>query len=154
MWLSGMIGRESDREGKKTKLTIHTKNPRHTILLYGICSLPCMLIHAHLPIIGDRACLPVYYRLSNGTLLNPRLSIHFLGSPAIVPCWQPFLNLILMRWAFHYPLRSLLLTPKRHTEARGNSLSLCCWIKSVPSITNTAGEPFSLIPNPGSVSTS
>ena len=154
MWLSGMIGRECDRQGRKTELALHTRNPRHTILVSSICSLPCMLIHAHLPIIGDRACLPVYYRLSSRTLLSPRLSIHFLGSPAIVPCWQPFLNLILMRWAFHYPLRSLLLTPKRHTEARGNSLSLCCWIKSVPSITSTAGEQFSLMPNPGSVSTS
>jgi len=149
-----MIGRECDREGRKTELAIHTRNPRHTILVSSICSLPCILIHPHLALTGDRACLPVYYRLSSRELLNPRLSIHFLGSPAIVPCWQPFLNLILMRWAFHYPLRSLLPTGKRHTEARGNSLSLCCWIKSVPSITSTAGEQLSLMPNPGSVSTS
>jgi len=103
--------------GKKTRLIIHTKNPRHTILVSSICSLPCMLIHPHLAMTGDRACLPVYYRLSSRALLSPRLSIHFLGSPAIVPCWQPFLNLILMRWAFHYPLRSLLLT-RRDTQTQ------------------------------------
>ena len=154
MWLSGMIGRECRREGSRTELANHTRSPRHTILVSSICSLPCMLIHPHLTITGDRACLPVYYGLSSRELLNLTLSNHFLGSPAIVPCWQPFLNRILKRWALHYPIRSLLPHGKRHTGARGNSRSLCCWIKSVPSITNTAGEQLSLMPNPGSVSTS